>query len=173
MFRQQILDPFTPALVRVDTGLLPAAPPGVLADDLSPQVYTSMLESAPYAESWQLLRRLNRAGVRVVLRVWGGPPQFTDDGFRQGQLTPERYDDYVDYVARVVEYLVQVQHIQAWAVTIANEPDGGDGTEIPPDGLHYIAHDLAQDGSGTVWLPGRSVTTLYPTSAAIAPTDSD
>lgn len=30
-----------------------------------------------------------------------------------------------------------------------------------------------QDGSSTVWLPGRSVTTLFPTSAAITPTNPD
>ena len=35
------------------------------------------------------------------------------------------------------------QHVQLWATTIANEPDGGDGNQIPPDGLAYIAHRLA------------------------------
>jgi O-glycosyl hydrolase len=78
-----------------------------------------------------------------VLGVWGGPAQFTDDGTRRGLLLPVHYDDYVDYVATVVDFLVRRQHIEVWATTIANEPDGGDGNEIPPDGLAYIAHRLA------------------------------
>ena len=102
-----------------------------------------MLSSAPYADSWRFFLRLNRAGVKIVLGVWGGPGQFTDDGTRRGVLLPQHYDDYVDYVATVVEFLVRTQHIELWATTIANEPDGGDGNQIPPDGLAYIAHQLA------------------------------
>ena len=143
LFRTQILDPFAPALARVDTGLLPAAPTGLPASQLGPDVYTSMLASAPYADSWRFLQRLNQADVPVVLGVWGGPAQFTDDGTRTGTLEPRHYDDYTEYVATVVDYLVR-HGIRVWATTIANEPDGGDGNQIPPDGLAYIAHRLAE-----------------------------
>ncbi|MBV8717735.1 MAG: hypothetical protein JO020_12625 [Chloroflexi bacterium] len=143
VFRPQVLDPFQPSIARVDTGLLPAAPPDLPAASLGPAVYDSVLDSAPYAESWAFFRRLNRAGVKIILGVWGGPDQFTDDGTRRGVLLPEHYDDYVEYVATVVDYLVRQQHIQVWASTIANEPDGGDGNQIPPSGLAYIAHQLA------------------------------
>ena len=143
LFRSEILDPFKPAIARVDTGLLPAAPEDLPPERLGPDIYVSMLDSAPYAQSWAFFRRLNRAGVKIVLGVWGGPPQFTDDGTRLGVLLPRYYDNYVEYVATVVDYLVQRQHIDIWATTIANEPDGGDGNQIPPSGLAYIAHQLA------------------------------
>ena len=106
-------------------------------------MYESVLSSAPYAHSWSFFHQLNRAGVRIVLGVWGGPAQFTDDGTRLGLLLPTHYDDYVEYVASVVDFLVRRQNIQVWATTIANEPDGGDGNQIPADGLAYIAHCLA------------------------------
>ena len=144
LFRSEIIDPFSPTLARVDTGLLPAAPPDLLASQLGPDVYVSMLESAPYADSWRFLQLLNRANIRVVLGVWGGPAQFTEDGTRLGTLEPSHYADYVEYVATVVDYLVRRQGIQVWATTIANEPDGGDGNQIPPDGLAVIAHELAE-----------------------------
>jgi O-glycosyl hydrolase len=144
LFQQDILDPFRPALARVDTGLLPAAPPDVPAAQLGRQVYASVLASAPYSDSWAFLKRLNRAGVRIVLGVWGGPQQFTADGTRLGKLEPSHYDDYVEYVASLIEFLVQERRIQVWATTIANEPDGGDGNQIPPAGLAYIAHQLAE-----------------------------
>src|SRR5437763_3200696 len=48
IFRTEILDPFMPAIARVDTGLLPAAPPELPAQDLNPSVYESVLSSAPY-----------------------------------------------------------------------------------------------------------------------------
>jgi hypothetical protein len=143
LFRSEILDAFKPSIARIDSGLLPAAPPELGAADLSPAVYESMLSSAPYQESWSFFRRLNRAGVRLALGVWGGPPQFTDDGTRLGLLLPRHYDDYVAYVATVVDFLVRRENIQLWATTIANEPDGGDGNRIPPEGLAYIAHRLA------------------------------
>ncbi len=143
LFRSQFLDPLMPAIARVDTGLLPAAPPELRAQDLGPAVYESVLSSAPYADSWRFFHRLNRAGVKIVLGVWGGPAQFTDDGTRLGVLLPSHYDDYVEYVASLVEFLVRQQGIQVWATTIANEPDGGDGNRIPPDGLAYIAHRLS------------------------------
>jgi O-glycosyl hydrolase len=142
-FRSELLDPFRPAVVRLDSGLLPAAPAELRADELGPAVYVSMLASPAYADSWRFFKRLNRAGVKVILGVWGGPAQFTLDGTRRGTLSPAHYDDYVEYVAAVVDYLVQRQGIELWATTIANEPDGGDGNQIPPDGLAYIAHHLA------------------------------
>jgi O-glycosyl hydrolase len=143
LFRSEILDPFMPAIARVDTGLLPAAPPQLPASQLGPAVYESVLSSAPYADSWRFFHRLNSAGVKIVLGVWGGPAQFTNDGTRRGALLPSHYDDYVEYVASVVDFLVRRQNIDVWATTIANEPDGGDGNQIPPDGLAYIAHELA------------------------------
>jgi O-glycosyl hydrolase len=142
IFRSEILDPFMPAIARVDTGLLPAAPPQLPAEELGPEVYASVLSSAQYADSWRFLHRLDLAGVKIVLGVWGGPGQFTDDGTRLGRLVPEHYDDYVEYVASVVAFIVR-QNIPIWATTIANEPDGGDGNQISPDGLAYIAHQLA------------------------------
>jgi O-glycosyl hydrolase len=143
IFRSEVLDPFEPAIARLDTGLLPAAPSELPAQDLNPAVYESVLSSAPYADSWRFFQRLNRARVRIILGVWGGPAQFTHDGTRLGVLEPAHYDDYVEYVATVVGYIVRQQHIDIWATTIANEPDGGDGNQIPPDGLAYIAHRLA------------------------------
>jgi O-glycosyl hydrolase len=143
LFRSEILDPFRPAIVRLDSGLLPAAPAELRASELGPAVYESVLSSAPYADSWRFFERLNRAGVKIVLGVWGGPAQFNLDGTRRGVLDPAHYDDYVDYVASVVHFLVRRQGIELWATTIANEPDGGDGNQISPDGLAYIAHQLA------------------------------
>ena len=142
LFRSEILDPFMPAIARVDTGLLPAAPPQLSASQLNPSVYQSVLSSAPYADSWRFFHRLDQAGVKIVLGIWGGPGQFTDDGTRLGRLLPSHYDDYVEYVTTVVNYVVQ-QGIPVWATTIANEPDGGDGNQISPDGLAYIGHQLA------------------------------
>lgn len=143
VLQQDLLAPFHPALARVDTGLLPAAPPEVPAPLLNRRVYQSVLSSPPYAGQWQMLRELDRAGARVVLGVWGGPAQFTDDGTRRGMLLARHYDDYVDYVVSLVDFLVAQQHLPVWAITIANEPDGGDGNQVPPDGLVYIAHQLA------------------------------
>ena len=79
-----------------------AAGPGA-----GPAVYQSVLSSAPYADSWRFFQRLNRAGVKIVLGVWGGPAQFTEDGTRRGVLLPSHYDDYVDYVTTVVDFLVR------------------------------------------------------------------
>ena len=143
LFQREILDPFQPAVARVDTGLLPAAPPELSAEELGPDVYMSMLASEPYAESWRFIERLNEAGVRVVLGVWGGPNQFTREGVRRGTLDPAHYDRYVDYVATLVDFLVRREGLEIWAITIANEPDGGDGVQIPPEGLAYIGHALA------------------------------
>ena len=143
LFRSEVLDAFKPAIARVDSGLLPAAPPELSAADLGPAVYESVLSSPAYASSWKFFHRLNREGVRIVLGVSGGPGQFTEDGTRLGRLLSSHYDDYVQYVSTVVNFLVRKQKIKIWATTIANEPDGGDGNQIPPDGLAYIAHRLA------------------------------
>ncbi len=143
VLRSQLLEPFHPAYARLDTGLLPAAPADLTAAELGPEVYAAVLDSTPYADSWRFFHRLERADVQVLLGIWGGPAQFTDTGTRLGTLLPEHYDDYVEYVASVIDYLVQRQGIQVWATTIANEPDGGDGNRIPPPGLAYIAHQLA------------------------------
>jgi O-glycosyl hydrolase len=76
-------------------------------------------------------RRENRAGNL------GRTRQFTDDGTRCGLLSPAHYDDYVEYVVTVVNFIAR-QGIAVWATTIANEPDGGDGNQIPPDGLAEV-----------------------------------
>lgn len=143
VLKQDLLGPFRPALARIDTGLLPAAPANLPARLLNRQVYQSVLASEPYTGQWQMIRKLEHNGVRVVLGVWGGPDQFTDDGTRRGVLLPRHYDDYVEYVVSVVDFLAGQQHLPIWAITIANEPDGGDGNQIPPEGLTYIAHQLA------------------------------
>src|SRR6059058_5510476 len=91
---------------------------------------------------WSMLRRLNRENVRLMLGIWGGPGQFTDDGTRRGTLLPEYADAYVEYVTSVVEYLVQRQQIALWSVTVANEPDGGDGTSMSPDLYAEVARRL-------------------------------
>lgn len=144
VFWTQVLAPLRPAIVRVDTGALPAAPPELRADELGWEVYQAVLASAPYAESWEFLRELNRAGVPLVLGVWGGPAQFTHNGDRWGELLPRHYDDYVEYVVAVVDFIVRRQGVRAWAVTIANEPDGGDGNRVSPQGLAYLAVRLAE-----------------------------
>jgi len=144
LLQRELLTPLAPAVARVDTGLLPAAPAELSAAELNPDVYRSVLRSAPYADSWAFFRRLNDANVKVVLGVWGGPAQFTLEGVRRGTLDPRHYDSYVEYVATVVEYLVREEGIEVWATTIANEPDGGDGCVIPPDGLAYIGRRLAE-----------------------------
>src|SRR5262249_50101121 len=143
VFQTSLIDPFKPALARVDSGLLPAAPDDLGADQLGPGVYRAMLASPQYAASWDFLRRLNQDQVRIVLGVWGGPAQFTDDGTRRGVLEPAHYDDYVTYVATLADFLVHDQGVDIWAITIANEPDGGDGNQIPPSGFAAIAHQLA------------------------------
>lgn len=143
VLEQNLLEPFRPALARIDTGLLPAAPADLPAWQLNRRVYQSVLASEPYAGQWQMIRELDNEGVRVVLGVWGGPDQFTDDGTRRGTLLARHYDDYVEYVVSIVDFLVARRHLPISAITIANEPDGGDGNQIPPDGFAYIAHQLA------------------------------
>jgi hypothetical protein len=58
-------------------------------------------------------------------------------------LDPAHYDRYVEYVATLVDFMVRREGLELWAITIANEPDGGDGVQIPPEGLAYIGHALA------------------------------
>ncbi len=140
----EILEPFRPAIARVDTGMLPAAPPDLSADQLDPVVYEAMLRSPVYADSWAFMRRLNDEGVRVVLGVWGGPAQLTHDGTRLGRLLPRYYDKYVEYVTTLVQFIAREQGVNVWAITIANEPDGGDGNRISTIGFAYIAHQLAE-----------------------------
>jgi len=132
VLRNEILEPFRPSLARVDSGLLPAAPDELSARQLSPDVYASVLNSSPYLASWDFFKTLNSAGVKVLLGVWGGPPQFTDDGTRLGTLLPSHYDDYVNYVMAVVDFLVRVKQVRLWATTIANEPTAGTGTTSRP-----------------------------------------
>ena len=143
VFGSDLLGPFQPAIVRVDTGLLPAAPPDFPEELLGPEVYQTILASPTYASSWDMLRQLESAGARIVLGVWGGPEAFTDDGTRRGVLRPERYDAYVTYVTALVDFLVGQQKIPIWAITVANEPDGGDGNQLPPEGYAHVAHELA------------------------------
>lgn len=143
VFQQELAEPFQPAIARVNTGSLPAAPAELRADQLNRAVYQSMLASEPYRQSWEFLRTLNQSDVRVVLGVWGGPAQFTDTLERRGTLLPRYYDDYAEYVVSLVDFVVRVEGVEVWAITIANEPDGGDGSKIPPDGVAAIAHQLA------------------------------
>ncbi|MFN8633302.1 MAG: hypothetical protein U0893_05550 [Chloroflexota bacterium] len=137
-----ILTPFQPDIARVDSGQLPFARESASPSELGREHYQAMMDDPKYQPGWAMLRRLNRQNVRLLLGVWGGPGQFTDDGTRLGTLQPEYADAYVEYVAAVVEYLVQRQHVSIWAVTVANEPDGGDGTAIPPDLYAEIASKL-------------------------------
>lgn len=137
-----ILTPFQPDIARVDSGQLPFVREGASVAELGREHYQAMMNDPKYLPGWAMLRRLNRQNVRLMLGVWGGPGQFTDDGTRLGTLRPEYADAYVEYVAAVVEYLVQRQRVAIWAVTVANEPDGGDGTSIPPELYVEIARRL-------------------------------
>src|SRR5439155_18719475 len=77
--RRRLLEPFRPAIVRVDTGQLPFAPDGVSADQLGWERYQRVMAEERYKPSWEFIRRLNRQGVKVMLAVWGSPGAFTDD----------------------------------------------------------------------------------------------
>jgi hypothetical protein len=140
--RRRILEPFRPAVARVDSGQLPLAPDGLTAGELGPDHYRAVLSEERYKPSWQLIRQLNRRNVRVMLGVWGAPGAFTDDGTRRGMLLPEHIDQYVDYYDTVVDYLVNDQGLSIWAATIMNETNGGDGTFIPPDDFAEVARRL-------------------------------
>jgi O-glycosyl hydrolase len=137
-----LLTPFQPEVARVDSGQLPFAPENASIHQLGRDVYHAMMDDPKYQPGWSMLRRLNREGMRLMLGVWGGPGQFTDDGTRRGTLLPAYADAYVDYVTAVVEYLTQRQHVAIWSVTVANEPDGGDGTTIPPELYVEVARRL-------------------------------
>ena len=140
--RRRLLEPFRPAIVRVDSGQLPLAPEGVPPELLGPSDYRRELADPKYAPSWELIRRLNRAGVRVLLGVWGAPGAFTDDGSRRGSLLPQHIGRYVEYYTTVVDYVVNTQGLSIWAATIMNEPDGGDGTSISPEDFAQVARQL-------------------------------
>ena len=140
--RRRILEPFRPAIARVDTGLLPLAPDGVPAEQLGWSDYQALMDQPKYQPSWEFIRRLNRANVQVMLGIWGGPGAFNDDGTRRGELLPEYHDQYVEYVTAIVDYLVRVKGLSIWTITVANEPDGGDGTRIPPDDYAEVARRL-------------------------------
>ena len=142
VFRRSFLTTFQPDIARVDSGQLPFAPESAPASALGPEVYQTLMDDPKYAPGWSMLRLLNRQNVRLMLGVWGGPGQFTDDGTRRGELLPQYVDAYVDYVTAVVDYLVRRQNVTIWSVTVANEPDGGDGTTIPPDRYVEVARKL-------------------------------
>ncbi len=139
---REILTAFQPDIARVDSGQLPFAPEDLAAWQLNRGVYQSLMDDPKYQPGWSMLRRLNRENVRLMLGVWGGPGQFTDDGTRRGQLLPEYADQYVEYVTSVVDYLARQQKVTIWAVTVANEPDGGDGTGVDPDLYVSVARQL-------------------------------
>lgn len=140
--RRRLLEPLRPAIVRVDSGQLPLVPDDVPAELLGWSDYQAQLAADRYQPSWELIRRLNRQNVRVLLGVWGAPGAFTDDGTRRGALLPEHFDHYVEYYVAVVDYLVRDRGLTIWAATVMNEPDGGDGTAIAPDDLAELARRL-------------------------------
>ncbi len=128
-----LLTPFQPEVARVDSGQLPFVREDAPVSELGREHYQAIMDEPKYAPSWAMLRRLNRENVRLMLGIWGGPGQLNDDGTRRGALLPEHAEAYADYVASVVEYLVVRQQVQLWSVTVANEPDGGDGTFMSPE----------------------------------------
>jgi O-glycosyl hydrolase len=137
-----LLTPFQPDIARVDSGQLPFAREDASLAEVGRDHYQAMMDDPKYQPGWSMLRRLSQENVRLMLGVWGGPGQFNDDGTRRGTLLPQYADDYVEYVTAVVEYLVQRQRIPIWSVTVANEPDGGDGTAIPPELYVEVARRL-------------------------------
>jgi O-glycosyl hydrolase len=139
---RSLLTTFQPDIARVDSGQLPFAPEDAPASALNAEVYQSVMDDPKYQPGWAMLRLLNKQNVRLMLGVWGGPGQFTDDGTRRGELLPQYVDAYVEYVTAVVDYLVRRQNVTIWSVTVANEPDGGDGTLIPPDLYVEVARKL-------------------------------
>lgn len=140
--RRRILEPFRPSVMRIDTGQLPFAPTGKRAEALGWDDYQRLMDDRRYQPSWEMLRRLNRRGVKLMLGVWGAPGAFTSDGTRRGALLPERHEQYVEYYAAMVDYLVRRQGIEVWTATVMNEPDGGDGTYIAPDEFVEVARLL-------------------------------
>lgn len=142
MLNRWVLQPFQPEIARVDAGQLPLAPEWIPAEDLHWGHYQEMMDDRKYQPSWDMLRRLDQAGVRLMLGVWGAPGAFNDDGTRRGRLLPEYADGYVDYYTAVVDYLVRRKGIRIWSATVMNEPDGGDGTLIDPDDFVSLARKL-------------------------------
>src|SRR5581483_2911669 len=119
--RRRLLEPFRPAVARIDSGQIPLAPEGVPAEQLGPESYQKIMAAPLYQPSWEFIRRLNRQQVQVMLGIWGAPGAFTDDGTRRGVLLPEYFDKYVEYCTSIVDYLVRKQGLSIWAITIANE----------------------------------------------------
>ena len=157
-----ILEPFQPEIARVDSGQLPLAPEGVPVEQLGWDVYQQLMDDPKYQPSWQMLKRLNRDNVRIMLGVWGMPGAFTDDGTRRGRLLTRHIDDYVHYYTAVVDYLVRRQGIQIWSATVMNEPDGGDGTLIDTDDFLEVARRLGPS------LANYGVTLYGPDTASAA-----
>jgi len=139
---RSLLTPFQPSVARIDSGQLPFVDEDAPLGSLGWEMYQAMMDDPKYQPSWRMLRRLNSENVRLMLGIWGGPGQFNDDGTRRGQLLPEHADAYVEYVTAMVDYLVRHQQVSIWSVTVANEPDGGDGTYIPPDLYAEVARKL-------------------------------
>jgi O-glycosyl hydrolase len=139
---RSLLTPFQPDVARIDSGQLPFVAEDAPLSSLGWEMYQGLMDEPKYQPSWQMLRRLNGENVRLMLGVWGGPGQFNDDGTRRGQLLPEHADAYVEYLTAMVDYLVRRQNVSIWSVTVANEPDGGDGTFIPPDLYAEVARKL-------------------------------
>jgi O-glycosyl hydrolase len=142
VFDRWLLTAFQPDVARVDSGQLPFVREDAPIWELGRDHYHAMMDDPKYAPSWEMLRRLNQENVQLMLGVWGGPGQFNDDGTRRGALLPEHATAYAEYVAAVVEYLVVRQGVQIWSVTVANEPDGGDGTFMPPELYVEVARQL-------------------------------
>lgn len=139
---RQLLTPFQPDVIRVDSGQLPFVREDAPFAELDRAHYQQMMDDPKYAPSWAMLRRLNGEHVRLMLGIWGGPGQLNDDGTRRGALLPEHAEAYAEYVAAVVEYLSVRQNVQLWSVTVANEPDGGDGTFMSPELYVEVARRL-------------------------------
>ena len=70
--------------------------------------------------------------------MWGGPAQFTLDGTRRGVLNPAHYDDYVEYVATVVHFLVQRQGFSCGQRRSPTNPTVGTGTRFRPMGWRTL-----------------------------------
>jgi O-glycosyl hydrolase len=137
-----LLTPFQPDVARVNSGQLPFVREDATLAEIGRDHYQAMMDDPKYRPGWAMLRKLNNESVRLMLGIWGGPGQLNDDGTRRGTLLPENVDGYVEYVTAVVEYLVTRQRVSIWSVTVANEPDGGDGTAIPPELYVEVARKL-------------------------------
>src|SRR5262249_47433060 len=89
VFSRSLLVPFQPDIARVDSGQLPFVREDAPVSALGRDHYQALMDDPKYQPGWTMLRRLNRENVRLMLGVWGGPGQFTDDGTRRGTLLPQ------------------------------------------------------------------------------------